>query len=236
MGVEVHASLRGGVGARHTGSTPGAGQEQRLNSDQPSAGLLVGPGLQCVLCLGAHGNAGTWVILSPLTTPAPAQEAEPAVIHPREPDAGPDPEGCPVPEAVPPPAAAPAAAVEPGPAWAASPDLAEGPPALAEGPSPGPALAPAAEEELPQDHPAGPAPEPLAEGAQPDESEGFALPSLIDLLLLFSFILMLLFSQRDLVYNFLTLNMWAFWVCLAFIISYFFLVLASIFPLQIHVN
>lgn len=234
MGVEVHASLRGGVGARHTGSTPGAGQEQRLNSDQPSAGLLVGPGLQCVLCLGAHGNAGTWVILSPLTTPAPAQEAEPAVIHPREPDAGPDPEGCPVPEAVPPPAAAPAAAVEPGPAWAASPDLAEGPPALAEGPSPGPALAPAAEEELPQDHPAGPAPEPLAEGAQPDQSEGFA--SLMDLFLLFSVVLMFLFApQRDPVFFLLTLIMWGFWVWVAFII-FFLMFLAFTFPLQIHVN
>nr|KAF6433886.1 hypothetical protein HJG59_008936 [Molossus molossus] len=161
---------------------------------------------------------------------APAQEAEPAVVRPREPDAGPDPEGCPVPEALPPPAAAAAEALEPGPAWAASPDLAEAPPPLAEGPSPEPALVPASGEELPQDHPAGPTPELLVEGAQPDASEAFALPPLTDLFLLFSFVLMFIFSPwRDSVFTFFTFMLWGLWGSLLLSFSFFFF-LAFIFP------
>nr|KAF6433842.1 hypothetical protein HJG59_008894 [Molossus molossus] len=119
---------------------------------------------------------------------APAQEAEPAVVRPREPDAGTDPEGCPVPEALPPPAAAAAEALEPGPAWAASPDLAEAPPPLAEGPSLGPTLVPASEEGLPLKISSGPAPEQLAETACHRPSGKLVLPHFVDILLLFFFI------------------------------------------------
>nr|KAF6433889.1 hypothetical protein HJG59_008938 [Molossus molossus] len=161
---------------------------------------------------------------------APAQGAEPAVVRPREPDAETDPKGCPVPEALPPPAAAAAEALEPGPAWAASPDLAEAPPPLAEGPCPEPALVPASGEELPQDHPPGPTPELLVEGAQPDASEAFALPPLTDLFLLFSFVLMFIFSPwRDSVFTFFTFMMWGLWGSLLLSFSFFFF-LAFIFP------
>ena len=90
----------------------------------------------CVLSSRAHGNAGMWVIFSPLVTPAPAQEAEPApasmsVVHPEELDAGadqeaaPDMEGCQPSAVVPPPAAPPNEALELRPACATSPGLAE---------------------------------------------------------------------------------------------------------------
>ena len=99
-----------------------------------------------VFCLwGAHGNAGTWVTISPLVIPAPAHTSTP-VIHPKEPHAGadqeatPDLEGCPPLVVMLPPAAAPATALDPGPACAGSPDLPEVPPPLPEDPSLQPGL------------------------------------------------------------------------------------------------
>ena len=127
----MHVVLWGGVGTRHRGSTWKSGQEQRQASPpmcwaahgEDIRGWVLGSG--CVLTLGAHGNVDTWVIFSPLTTPAPAQEAEPApastsVVQPEEPDAGadqeavPDLEGCPPPAVTPPLSATPSAALEPG--------------------------------------------------------------------------------------------------------------------------
>nr|KAF6433850.1 hypothetical protein HJG59_008902 [Molossus molossus] len=201
MGGEGTCELMGRVWCQTHRSPPEAVQEQRPASDQPSAGLpgestsFAGPWAAAVFCFwGARGNAGTRVISSPLTTPAPAQEAEPAVVRPREPDAGTDPEGCPVPEALPPPAAAPAEAPEPGPAWAASSDPAEATPPLAEGPSLGPALVPASEEGLPLKISSGPAPEQLAETACRRPSGKLVSPHFFDLLFLFIYLFTFLAS------------------------------------------
>nr|KAF6433849.1 hypothetical protein HJG59_008901 [Molossus molossus] len=137
---------------------------------------------------------------------APAQEAEltsslPYVLHRDESISGSDlgasqdMEGYLPPTLVPPPAATPAAALEPGPAWAASPDLAEAAPPLAEGPSAGNDPVPVSEEELPQDHPPLPAPEQLVELAVALPPE-FVLPPLLDFFLLFSLIVMFSYSSQ----------------------------------------
>nr|KAF6460605.1 hypothetical protein HJG59_011513 [Molossus molossus] len=155
---------------------------------QPSLGKKV----RFVNCDLAHGADVQWARPDDLEPEeaeprAPAQEAEPAVVHPREPDAGTDPEGCPVPETLPPPAAAAAAAPEPGlpiRRWAASLDLAQAPPPLAEGPWLGPARVPASEEGLPVHISSGPAPEQLAETARHRPAGKLVSPPFVDLLLL----------------------------------------------------
>lgn len=120
----------------HAGSTLETDQEQRPASDHTPAGPLAGrtscdgswdaafwKALASVMSLGTHGNAGPWVIFSPLATPAPVQKAGAAlapapVVHPKEPDAPPG--GCLPPVVMPPPAAAPTAAQELGLACTAS--------------------------------------------------------------------------------------------------------------------
>lgn len=211
MEVEVHVSLWGGVGARHTGSTPEAGQEQRPASDHPSAGLPVGrtscvrswaaavlEGSGCVLSL-----EGTWKgshigdIFSSLT-PAPAQEAElpplTPVVPPKDADAranlevAPHQEGCPPAAPEPPPAAGPGA-------HAASLGLTEAPPPRSEERFPETGMAPAREDEFPLENASGPALEPLVEIGflLPPE---YVLPPLFDLFLLFSIIVTFSFSQQ----------------------------------------
>lgn len=95
------------------GVPPEADQEQAQASANPPAGLPAGGcpgwllGYSCALSLGAHGNAGTWVIFSSIATPSLMIPALTAVVHPEEPDEGADLEGCPLPEVLPSPAASP---------------------------------------------------------------------------------------------------------------------------------
>lgn len=78
-GVESHVNFWEGIDARHTGSTPMAGQEQRPASVHLSAGLLEGAGRDIIVCgciltwrRGTHGNAGMWVTFPQLLISAAA--------------------------------------------------------------------------------------------------------------------------------------------------------------------
>ena len=176
-----------------------AGQEPRPGSEHSAAGLPVrrtswgGSWLWLISELaGTQGNVGLCMILSPLPTPAPAQEAElapslPSVIWPKEPTAGADlqtapyPEGRPTSSVLPPPSPAPAEVLEPGPAYAAAPDLTEALRPWPKEPSLEPAPGPAREEEN------APAPvlEPLVvPPALPFPSQ-FVLPPRFELILIF---------------------------------------------------
>lgn len=203
----------GTISARRTGSSPGSRPGAKTSLSYSGAGLPGGGGrtacsrswttssLQisgCFFPVGSHGKAGTWVTFSPLPTPTPAQQAEPApystpFLDREAADAEAmeevtaELEGCLSSEAEATPAALPTEALGAEEACVESRDLTEAPAARLKEPSaePEPALVPFREEKA-LNNTSGVVSEPLVESSLPPLTE-FVFPRTLFPFLVFAF-------------------------------------------------